>query len=311
MIPDAVRGELTAALGRAIQFDAPTAKLTSLRVGGIADALATPPDRATLATLLRLCAKHRLPHRVIGRGFNTIVRDEGVDGVLIQLAQLKKLEERPARLLRVEAGVSHATLTRFCRERGLAGLEFGVGIPGTLGGWVAMNAGIGTRELKDVVREVEVMSPAGRILRSFPRAALRFRYRALVGFAEGSVVVSALLAVELSDRKHVEDESERLLAKRRATQPVDQPSCGSVFKNPRGHFAGQLIEAAGLKGETRGGAMISPLHANFIVNTGGASASDVLALIGHARALVRLKTGIALEPEVKIWGRGGPEERAS
>jgi UDP-N-acetylmuramate dehydrogenase len=311
VIPDAVRAELKAALGHAIQFDVPASRLTSLRVGGIADALATPADRPALARLLQLCARHRLPRRVIGRGFNTIVRDEGVDGVLIQLAALRKLEERPAKLLRVEAGVSHATLTRFCRERGLAGLEFGVGIPGTLGGWVAMNAGIGTRELKDVVREVEVMSPAGRHTRRFAREALRFRYRALDGLAGGSVVVSALLAVELSERERVEEESERLLAKRRATQPVDQPSCGSVFKNPPGHFAGQLIEAAGLKGETRGGAMISPLHANFIVNTGGATASDVLALIGHARALVRLKTGLLLEPEVKIWGRGAPEERAS
>jgi UDP-N-acetylmuramate dehydrogenase len=310
VIADAARAELAAALGRAIQFDVPASKLTSLRVGGLADALATPPDRAALAALLRVCAKHRLPRRVIGRGFNTIVRDEGVDGVLIQLARLKRIEERPGQLLRVEAGVSHATLTRFCRERGLAGLEFGVGIPGTLGGWVAMNAGIGTRELKDVVREVEVMSPAGRNLRAFPRDALRFRYRALVGLAEGSVVISALLAIAIADRERVEAESERLLARRRATQPVDQPSCGSVFKNPRGHFAGQLIEAAGLKGETRGGAMISPLHANFIVNCGGATASDVLALIGHARALVRLKTGIQLEPEVKIWGRGAPEVRA-
>ena len=311
MIADVARAQLTAALGLAIQFDVPAARLTSLRVGGVADALATPPDRAALATLLRLCARHGLPRRVIGRGFNTIVRDEGVDGVLIQLAQLKRLEERPAKLLRVEAGVSHATLTRFCRERGLAGLEFGVGIPGTLGGWVAMNAGIGTRELKDVVREVEVMSPTGRSLRAFSREALHFRYRALTGLAGGSVVVSALLAVEVSDRARVEAESDRLLARRRATQPVDQPSCGSVFKNPRGHFAGQLIEAVGLKGEARGGAMISPLHANFIVNTGGATASDVLALIGHARALVRLKTGLLLEPEVKIWGRGAPEERAS
>ncbi len=310
MIADAVRSELSATLGRAIQFDVPTAKLTSLRVGGIADALATPPDRGALAALLRLCAKHRVPRRVIGRGFNTIVRDEGVDGVLVQLSQLKRLDARPARSLRVEAGVSHASLSRYCRERGLAGLEFGVGIPGTIGGWVAMNAGIGTREIEAAVRELEVMSPCGRFLRRFPRESLRFRYRALVGLAEGSVVVSALFAVAIADRKQVEDESERLLARRRATQPVDQPSCGSVFKNPRGHFAGQLIEAAGLKGEQRGGAMISPLHANFIVNTGGATASDVLALIGHARAIVRLKTGVQLEPEVKIWGRRAPEERA-
>lgn len=311
MIDGAARAALEAALGPAIRFDVPSARLTSLRVGGPADALATPPDRHALATLLRVCARQRVPSRVIGRGFNTIVRDEGVDGVVIQLSLLKRLEERPGQLLRVESGVSHATLTRFCRERGLSGLEFGAGIPGTLGGWVAMNAGIGERELKDVVREIEVISPAGKRRRHFAREALRFRYRALGGLAEGSVVVSALLAVELGDKQRVADEIERLLAKRRATQPVDQPSCGSVFKNPRGHSAGRLIEAAGLKGETRGGAMISPLHANFIVNVGGATASDVLSLIGHARALVRLRTGILLEPEVKVWGRSAPEERPS
>jgi UDP-N-acetylmuramate dehydrogenase len=311
VIGDAARAELESALGPSIRFDAPTARLTSLRVGGNADALATPPDRAALATLLRICARHRVPCRVIGRGFNTIVRDEGVDGVLVQLAQWKRIEERPGQLLRVESGVSHATLTRFCRERGLGGLEFGAGIPGTLGGWIAMNAGIGERELKDVVHEIEVMSPAGKRRRHFSREALRFRYRALTGLARGSVVLSALLAVELANEQRVADEVERLLAKRRATQPVDQPSCGSVFKNPPGHYAGQLIEAAGLKGETRGGAMISPLHANFIVNLGGASASDVLSLIGHARALVRLRTGILLEPEVRIWGRSAPEESPS
>ncbi len=211
--------------------------------------------------------------------------------------------------MRVEAGVSHATLTRFCRERGLSGLQFGVGIPGTLGGWVAMNAGIGTRETKDVVREVEVMSPSGRKQSHLAASALRFHYRALRGLAPGSIVLSALLAVELADRRTIERETDELLARRRATQPVDQPSCGSVFKNPPGNFAGRLIEAAGLKGERRGGAMISPLHGNFIVNTGGASAADVLALIGHARALVRVRTGVLLQPEVQIWGRGAPGEK--
>ena len=309
MIAPELRAELEAALPGAIRFDVDASRLTSLRVGGVADALATPPDRASLAALLRICARHELPRRVIGRGFNTIVRDEGVDGVLIQLSAFKRLEERPDGCLRVEAGVSHASLTRFCRERGLAGLEYGAGIPGTLGGWVAMNAGIGTREAKDVVRELEVMSPSGRKQSHLPGSALRFRYRGLGGLAPGSIVLSALLAVELADRRAIERETESLLARRRATQPVDQPSCGSVFKNPPGNFAGALIEAAGLKGERRGGAMISPLHGNFIVNTGGATASDVLALIGHARALVRVRTGVLLEPEVKIWGRSAPVEK--
>ena len=306
MIAPELRAELEAALPGAIRFDVPASKLTSLRVGGPVDALATPPDRAALARLLALCAKRKLRRRVIGRGFNTIVRDEGLDGVLIQLSAFKRLEERPDGCLRVEAGVSHASLTRFCKDHGLSGLEFGAGIPGSIGGWIAMNAGIPDRETKDSVREIEVMSPSGAKLHHLPRERLGFRYRALAGLAPGSVIVSALLAVQVSKRESVGEEIDRLLAKRAATQPLDVPSCGSVFKNPRGSYAGRLIEAAGLKGSRHGGAQISPLHANFIVNTGGATAADVLALIGHARAAVRMRTGILLEPEVRIFGRGIP-----
>jgi UDP-N-acetylmuramate dehydrogenase len=304
VITPELRAELEAALPGAIRFDVDASRLTSLRVGGPADALATPPDRASLAALLRVCARRRLAHRVIGRGFNTIVRDEGVDGVLIQLGAFKRLEERPDGCLRVEAGVSHASLTRFCRERGLAGLEYGAGIPGSIGGWIAMNAGIPDRETRHVVRELEVMSPSGARLSHLPRERLGFRYRALRGLAPGSVILSALLEVRVAKREEVAAEIDRLLARRQATQPLDVPSCGSVFKNPRGSYAGRLIEAAGLKGEKHGGAQISTLHANFIVNTGGATAADVLALIGHARAAVRMRTGILLEPEVRIFGRG-------
>jgi UDP-N-acetylmuramate dehydrogenase len=298
-----LRTELEAALPGAIRFDVAASKLTSLRIGGSVDALATPPDRASLARLLALCARRGLPRRVIGRGFNTIVRDEGVDGVLIQLSALKRLEQRPDGCLRVEAGVSHASLTRFCRDHGLSGLEFGAGIPGSIGGWIAMNAGIPSRETKDAVREIEVMSPSGRQLRHLPRERLGFQYRCLRGLAPGSVILSALLLVEPSERSRVAAAIDELLERRAATQPLDVPSCGSVFKNPPGGHAGRLIEAAGLKGARHGGAQISTLHANFIVNTGGASASDVLALIGHARAAVRLRTGVLLEPEVRIWGR--------
>jgi UDP-N-acetylmuramate dehydrogenase len=304
VIAPEVRAELETALPGAIRFDVDASRLTSLRVGGTADALATPPDRRSLAALLAICARRKLPQRVIGRGFNTIVRDEGVDGVLIQLSAFKRLEERPDGCLRVEAGVSHASLVRFCRDRGLGGLEFGAGIPGSIGGWIAMNAGIPDRETKDAVREVEVMSPTGAKLRHLPREHLDFAYRALRGLAPGSVILSALLAVRVSKREAVAEEIERLLEKRAATQPLDVPSCGSVFKNPRGSYAGRLIEAAGLKGARHGGAQISPVHANFIVNTGLATAADVLALIGHARAAVRMRTGILLEPEVRIVGRG-------
>ncbi|MDX1649685.1 MAG: UDP-N-acetylmuramate dehydrogenase [Myxococcota bacterium] len=303
MIGPDLQRDLVGLLGERVRFDVATRRFTSLRVGGPADAVAEPADRAELAALLRLCAHHRSPHRVLGRGFNTLVRDEGLDGVLIRLVRFRALEERPG-ALRVEAGVSHASLTRFCRERGLTGLEFAAGIPGTVGGWIAMNAGIGTREMKDVVRELEVMSPTGAKRRHLPRERLRFVYRGLRGLAPGSVVISALLAVEEAKRAEVEAEVKRLLARRAATQPLDVPSCGSVFKNPPHRFAGQLIEAAGLKGERFGGACISPVHANFIVNEGDATAADVLALIGKARAVVRARTGILLQREVKVWGRG-------
>jgi len=297
------RHALEQVAGDAVQFDVATARFTSLRVGGPADALATPPDRRVLAALLAACALRRIPHLLIGNGFNTVVRDGGVTGLVIRLTRFRRLEERPGGCLRAEAGVTHASLTRFCRDRGLAGLEFGAGIPGTVGGWIAMNAGVPQRELKDVVREIEVMSPTGRRRSHLGRAVLRFEYRALRGLAPGSLVLSALLAVRRAERADVEREIAGQLAKRADTQPIDQPSCGSVFKNPAGDFAGRLIEAAGLKGTRLGGAEISPLHANFIVNRGRATASDVLGLIEIARKEVRRRSGVRLETEVRIVGR--------
>lgn len=303
MIAEAARAELRELLGERVRFDTPLARHTSLRVGGPADALAAPRDRAELARLLGLCARHRLAHLVLGHGFNTLVLDGGVDGVVVQLAKLRRIEARPGPVLFAEAGVSHRQLVNFCVERGLAGLEFGAGIPGTLGGWLAMNAGIPEREIGDTVREIEVMSPTGEKTRRLARGSLEFRYRALRGLAPGSVIVSALLDVAAADAGVVRAEVARLLAKRAASQPLDVPSCGSVFKNPPGDYAGRLIEAAGLKGERVGDAEISPVHANFIANRGRARAADVLALVEMARERVAKEFGIELEPEVRILGR--------
>ena len=303
MIAPAARRELEDLLGERVRFDLPMARFTSLRVGGPADAVAEPGDRAQLLGVLRLCAAHRLPHTLVGAGFNTLCLDGGLEGVVIQLGRLRRLEERPGRLLRAEAGVSHSQVANFCMQRGLAGLEFAAGIPGTLGGWVAMNAGIPGRELGDVVREIEVASPTGGAIRHLAREALHFRYRALRGLAAGSVIVSALLAVELSTPAAVRAEVERLLERRARTQPLSVPSCGSVFQNPRGDFAGRLIESVGLKGRRIGGAEISKLHANFIANVGRATAAGVLALIDEARSAVQRATGRRLEPEVRIVGR--------
>jgi UDP-N-acetylmuramate dehydrogenase len=309
VIDRAARAALEACLAERIEFDVPLARHTSLRIGGPADAIATPRDREELARVLSICDAHELPTIVLGAGFNVLVREGGIRGVVLRLKKLRAIERVAGDAISVEAGASHATITRYCVEHGLAGLEFGAGIPGTLGGWLAMNAGIGVREMKDVVREIEVIDRRGKAFSRLPRTDLDFRYRALEGLAPGTLITSAVLAVEATERTRVQHEIDRLLAHRQATQPIDIPSCGSVFRNPPGDFAGRLIEAAGLKGERVGAAEISTVHANFIVNHGGATARDVLALIERARATVESATGVALEPEVRVLGEAQHAER--
>lgn len=297
----AARDAMRTLLDDRVRFDVPLARLTSLRVGGPAAAVATPADRVELAALLGLCARLGLGHQVLGGGFNVLALDRGLPGVVIQLSRFRQIAEHPG-ALRVEAGVSHSQLTRLCVERGFGGLEFGAGIPGTVGGWLAMNAGIPKREVKDAVLSLEVMSPTGRHRRHLPKERLHFHYRALHGLAPGSVVISALLHVTPESREAVRRRVDALLARRSGTQPLNVPSCGSVFMNPPGDHAGRLIEAAGLKGHQIGGAQISPVHANFIANTGGATAQDVLALIQEAQRRVLQDSGRRLRREVRIVG---------
>jgi UDP-N-acetylmuramate dehydrogenase len=295
------REALSALLGERVRFGVPLARMTSLRVGGPVDAVATPESRQELGALLRICAAHRIPQRVLGGGFNVLALDAPLPGVVIQLSRFRRISERPG-ALRVEAGASHSQITRLCVDKGFAGLEFGAGIPGTVGGWLAMNAGIPDREVKDAVLEIEVMSPSGRKHRHLRRDDLCFRYRALRGLAPGSVMLSALLRVHPERPEQVRARVDALLARRSKTQPLNVPSCGSVFKNPPGDHAGRLIEASGLKGHQVGGAQISPLHANFIANTGGATAQDVLALIQEAQRRVLQDSGRRLHREVRIVG---------
>lgn len=294
---------LASRLGDRVRFDAPMSRHTSLRIGGEADAIGIPRDVAEVEALLEICAEYEIPLTVVGNGFNTLVRDGGVDGLVLLLSKLRGLEPESPTTLRAQAGVSHASLMKYCIQHGLGGLEFGAGIPGTVGGWIAMNAGIGSREAKDVVLEIEIVAPPGRERTRLLRSDLDFSYRALRGLAPGTVIVSALFSVTASEPASVKKEVQRLLSLRADSQPLDVPSCGSVFKNPEGDFAGRLIEAAGLKGTRVGGAQISPVHANFIVNTDRARAGDVLELIELARASVFEASGIRLETEVCILGR--------
>jgi UDP-N-acetylmuramate dehydrogenase len=253
-----------------------------------------------LSRLLEFCHSHDLPILVLGGGFNLLVRDAGVRGVVVRLAGLRSLALQGPGRIRAGAGVSHSQLTRFALEHEVGGLEFGVGIPGTVGGWIAMNAGIRGREMRDVVDSVELCDSRGA-LRVLTAGEVGFRYRG-TSLPTGAVVLAATFRGDPTPAAEIRERQRRHLAQRRATQPIDQPSCGSVFVNPPGDFAGRLIEAAGLKGAREGGAQISELHANFIVNTGGARAADVLALIERARSEVQRTAGVTLETEVKLAG---------
>ncbi len=294
---------LRRALGERIQFDQPVSRHVALRIGGKADAIATPDDVGELSELLRVCAEHSLPTLALGGGFNTLALDEGVEWVVIRTARLRKIGLEQGGRVRAEAGVSHRQLTNFCIEHGLTGLEFAAGIPGTVGGWIAMNAGVPGREMVDVVFDVEVVAPPDGLLR-LEASRLEFRYRELRGLPAGSVIAAASFSLAASESDAVRAGVDRLLEKRAQSQPLDLPSCGSVFKNPEGDYAGRLIEAAGLKGARAGGAQITELHANFIANTGGATAADVLALIRRAQEAVLEQSGVPLTPEVRIVGRG-------
>lgn len=301
MIASEARRAFEEALGDAVAFDVPMARHTSLRIGGPADVLASPGSADEVATVLRLCREHGLPHLAIGAGFNCLVSDEGIDGVVVKLNRMRAIEVGEGRI-RAEAGVTHATLTKLCVDRGLSGLEFGAGIPGVVGGWIPMNAGIGSREMKDAVIAIEIVALDGS-LQTTPSASLDFRYRHLANLEPGAVVVAAVFEVTPKTTEAVRAEVDRLLAKRAGTQPLNVPSCGSVFKNPEGDYAGRLIEAAGLKGRQVGGAQISPVHANFIANTGGATARDVRQLMEIAQEAVEKESGVRLEPEVRMLGR--------
>ena len=293
--------ELQRLLGERVRFKEPMSKHTSLRVGGPADAVARPGTRAELLELLDLCRSHELRVCVLGGGFNTIVPDSGISAVVLRLLDLHSIDQPEDSILAADAGATHSSVMRFCANRGLSGLEFAVGIPGTVGGWVAMNAGIGTREMKDVVASVESIDLSTGEHRFTNAEKLRFGYRTLKA-PSNVILLGARFRVTPADRQEIQERMRSLMTERRKKQPVDQLSCGSVFKNPPGDYAGRLIQAAGLKGLRCGGAEISSVHANFIINRGGATASDVFHLIDRAREEVARQFNLELEPEVQVLG---------
>ncbi|MCK9529606.1 MAG: UDP-N-acetylmuramate dehydrogenase [Gammaproteobacteria bacterium] len=280
--------------------DEPMARHTTWRVGGPADCFYMPADVQDLADLLRSLPADE-PVFWLGLGSNLLVRDGGVRGTVIAMAKsLDGLTRTGEDSVRVEAGVPCAILARFCAREGLAGAEFLVGIPGTFGGALAMNAGCFGGETWRLVAEVETIDRSGEIRR---RRAEEFDtgYRRVRGPA-GEWFVAATLRLGAGEPGELAARMREWLDRRSASQPTQQANAGSVFRNPKGDFAGRLIEASGLKGFCIGGACVSERHANFIVNTGTAKAADIEALIAQVAERVEVQHGIRLEPEVRVVG---------
>jgi UDP-N-acetylmuramate dehydrogenase len=295
-----VRGELVR--------DAPLAPRTAVRVGGPADLLVRPADPDALADLLRAARELAVPLFVLGGGANTLVADAGFRGVVLRLPHDFPGESAEGERLVLCAGAPTTRLWARAHQRSLAGVEFVAGIPGTLGGCTAMNAGTRIGEMKDVVERVELATAEGAGF--VPASALAFRYRH-AELPAGAVLTRVGFRLRPASPPELA-ESERLMQedrdRRRRTQPYDKPTFGSTFTNPPGAYAGRLIEEAGLKGHRVGNAVLSPMHANFVSNLGGATAADVLALMRLARERVRERTGIVLETEVRLVGAFRPEE---
>jgi UDP-N-acetylmuramate dehydrogenase len=289
--------------GEAVSLDVPMSRYTTFGVGGDADAVFRAKGVEGLREMVSYLASEGIPYLVVGRGSNLLVGDGGVTGLVIVLnGALASIEAHPGGepYVKAGAGIGMGALVKFCMEGGLAGLEFLAGIPGTLGGGVAMNAGAWGKEIREVIMEITILTAEGDI-RCTPKEDLRFHYRQL-DLPEGSIIIEGSLGLSIDRPSSVKDRVICYLDDRKRRQPIDERSAGSVFKNPQGDYAGRLIEAAGLKGKRVGGAMISTKHANFIVNTGGASAADIAALMDMAKDTVREMFGVELIPEIRRVG---------
>ncbi len=283
-------------------------RYTSLRVGGIADTMIYPATIKELQRIITFSQKHSVPYCIIGRGTNLLIKDGGIRGIVIKLSRccntIKMAETaRHQVTLTAGAGVSLRRLLLFSVNQNLSGLECLSGIPGSLGGALAMNAGAHGTEIKDVTDTITLLNPQAEVIEETP-STLNFDYRNLA-LPKGTAILQAVLKMKRSTKSILRSRIKKINEWRRQTQPLNYPSAGSVFKNPPGESAGQLVEQVGLKGFTVGNAQVSAKHANFIVNRGGATAQDILTLINIMQNKVFQETGIRLQPEICIAGENG------
>ena len=290
-----------------ILYDEMMSKYTSMRIGGPADIFILPANLRDLEIVLK--NRGSCPIWTIGEGTNLLVRDQGIRGIVISLKNCFKSIKRPVffksldgkekAVIQVDGGVKLSYLAKYTARYGLKGIENLVGIPGSVGGSVAMNAGAEGSEVSHVLRSVKFMTLDGEI-KTYSKNEMVFAYRKTTFPSKGGIVIEAELELEKGEINDIHREMDRYLSRRGSTQPLTMPNSGSIFKNPDGEKAGHLIESAGLKGFRIGAASVSIKHANFIVNKGGASAEDVMRLIKHVQTVVEKKSGVKLEQEIIV-----------
>jgi UDP-N-acetylmuramate dehydrogenase len=272
---------------------------TSLKVGGPADLYAVPQDIDDLQLLVRQLAERQIPWLVIGRGYNLLVRDGGIRGAVISLEQFSRIEAVGDGMIRAEAGAENLALVRFGQQLGLGGIGFIAGIPGTIGGAIRMNAGAYGESV--LQRTACITLLRNGVVREFGIDELDYGYRRL-DLQPGDLVLAATLQLESREPAETEAEVRNDLELRRSKHNVGFPSAGSFFKNPEGQAAWRLIDAANMRGAREGGALVSPVHSNFLVNSGNATAADFLKLAQQVKAAVFEQSGVALEEEVRVVG---------
>lgn len=281
---------------------------TSFRVGGKADLIFFPKNEDSLIAAVRVAKEHNVPIFVLGNGSNLLIRDGGIHGLVISLKRIEgKIDLEPISektyMVTAFAGISLPKFVIYTINMNLQGIETLIGIPGTLGGALKMNAGAEGTEIKDVVHSIKIINWDGEIKRIM-KDEIRFDYRKAEFPSEG-IFLNASIELRRGNKKDLLQKVKELLKKRNSNQPITEWGAGSVFKNPPGKYAGQLIESAGFKGFALGDAVVSPKHANFIINKGKAKAKDIEELIKQIQKKVLLKTGICLEPEINIVGESG------
>ncbi|WP_027723851.1 UDP-N-acetylmuramate dehydrogenase [Tuberibacillus calidus] len=296
-----IYGELTKLIDEhKILQDEPLKPHVYTRIGGKADFLVFPSNFEEVQHLVKFSLAHHIPYTILGNGSNLIIRDGGIRGIVINLTDLTDMRLEGEKII-AQCGAAIIDVSRFALKHSLTGLEFACGIPGTVGGAVYMNAGAYGGELKDVLESALILDNQGEMKR-LRNDELEFSYRNSLVAQKGYLVLEAVFALTKGDSRAIKEKMDDLTFRRESKQPLEYPSCGSVFKRPPGYFAGKLIQDSGLQGTRIGGAQVSTKHAGFIVNIADATASDYISLIRHVQKTVKEKFNVDLETEVKIIG---------